>query len=230
MRPHSSAFSAGNFSPISESSIARARPMSRGKIHVEPQSGTRPMRRNAWMKYAERAHITRSPISAKLIPTAGRHAIHRGDERHRQLAQLAQERMVCGFQHRPGAARLTHVAGTRLQVRARAEAAPRARHDEASHAVLRILDLGERAHEAAQHLGRDCVHHLGMVEGEDADIAIDIEFRALEFHSLLQVSLSRLSKRAFPEKQFDDIVGLPGHRRDEQGEQGWMPSRNWIAR
>ena len=44
------AFSAGSRSPISESSIERAFPISRGNSQVAPQSGTRPMRRNACRK------------------------------------------------------------------------------------------------------------------------------------------------------------------------------------
>src|SRR6202040_3563698 len=67
-RPHSSAFSAGSRSPISDSSTARALPISRGKSQVDPQSGTSPMRRNACRKYDERAHRIMSPISAKLMP------------------------------------------------------------------------------------------------------------------------------------------------------------------
>ena len=49
-RPHASAVSAGRRSPSSDSSIARARPTSRGSSQVEPQSGTRPMRRKACRK------------------------------------------------------------------------------------------------------------------------------------------------------------------------------------
>src|SRR6185436_7671263 len=67
-RPHSSALSAGSRSPISDSSTERALPMIRGNSQVEPQSGTRPMRRKACRKYDERAHRIMSPISAKLIP------------------------------------------------------------------------------------------------------------------------------------------------------------------
>src|SRR6478736_86496 len=67
-RPHSSAFSAGSRSPISDNSTERALPISRGNSQVEPQSGTRPMRRNACRKYDERAHRIMSPISAKLMP------------------------------------------------------------------------------------------------------------------------------------------------------------------
>jgi len=48
--------------------MARARPIKRGSSQVEPQSGTRPMRRKACRKYAERAHRMRSPISARLTP------------------------------------------------------------------------------------------------------------------------------------------------------------------
>src|SRR5207248_70971 len=45
--PHSSAFSAGSRSPISDNSTERALPISRGNSQVDPQSGTRPLRRKA---------------------------------------------------------------------------------------------------------------------------------------------------------------------------------------
>src|SRR3977135_3541972 len=67
-RPHPAPFPAGSLSPINDNPPERALPISRGNSQVDPQSGTRPMRRNACRKYDERAHRIMSPINAKLIP------------------------------------------------------------------------------------------------------------------------------------------------------------------
>ena len=69
IRPQSSAVAAGSFSPSSISSIARALPTKRGSSQVEPQSGTRPMRRKASRKYELSAATTRSQARASETPT-----------------------------------------------------------------------------------------------------------------------------------------------------------------
>ena len=47
---------------------ARAMPTRCGRSHVPPESGTRPIFTNAWMKLAERAASTRSQAIARLAP------------------------------------------------------------------------------------------------------------------------------------------------------------------
>ncbi|MCG3189996.1 MAG: hypothetical protein LKCHEGNO_02548 [Burkholderiaceae bacterium] len=63
-----SASSAASLSPVIARPIALARPTSRGSSQVPPQSGTRPIFENAWMKTADRAATTRSQPSAKFAP------------------------------------------------------------------------------------------------------------------------------------------------------------------
>ena len=110
-----------------------------------------------------------------------------------------QHGMVMRFETEPASREAVLPDGCRL---ARTKAASRAGDDEASQAVFGILDLGERTHDAADHFGVDRIHHFGMIEGDDADIAFDIEFRALEFHFVLRVGQPRLSRNAFPAKGF----------------------------
>src|SRR5579862_433092 len=100
--------------------------------------------------------------------------------------------MVLSLEHRARVARSAWAAAARLQVGACAEAAPRAGHQHASHAAFRILDLAERLHQPAEHLGRNRVHDLGMVEGYDSDWTVDVEFCAFEFHGSLRLVVTAL--------------------------------------
>ena len=68
IRPQASAVGAGRGSASSASARARAGPTRRGSIHVPPESGTRPILANDWMKLAERAAITMSQARAMLQP------------------------------------------------------------------------------------------------------------------------------------------------------------------
>ncbi len=68
MSPHCAACSAVSLSPSSASPIARALPTSRGRKYVPPESGTRPILQNAWMKLADFAAMTMSHASARLAP------------------------------------------------------------------------------------------------------------------------------------------------------------------
>ena len=51
--------------------------------------------------------------------------------------------------------------------------------------ALSVVDGVERLAEAAQHVHRDRVHHLLMVELEDGDRAVDIERDVFELHGFL---------------------------------------------
>ena len=48
--------------------IARARPTTRGKNHVPPESGTSPRRQNAWINEADLAAKTKSQAKAMFAP------------------------------------------------------------------------------------------------------------------------------------------------------------------
>ena len=113
---------------------------------------------------------------------AGGRAVDRGDDRAMQVAQTAQERMECGFERRAriALARLLVVAA--LQIGAGAECAARAGQHQATHLGLLLVDGIERLAEAAQHVDRDRVHHLLMVELQDRDRAVEIERDVLELH------------------------------------------------
>src|SRR5260370_393711 len=66
--PQAAASSAGSLLPSKVNPSARALPTRRGKVHVPPESGSRPSFENAWTKLAERAAMTRSQASAILAP------------------------------------------------------------------------------------------------------------------------------------------------------------------
>ncbi len=55
-------------SPVSASPIARAWPINRGRIHVPPESGIRPILANDWMNLADLAAMTMSQASAMFAP------------------------------------------------------------------------------------------------------------------------------------------------------------------
>ena len=95
--------------------------------------------------------------------------------------------MIVRFERETRVARAPLTLRPGLQVGARAEAATRAGHEHASHAVLRILDLVKRIHQTSEHLGRDRIHDFGMVESYDADRSFDIEFCAFKFHGYLRL-------------------------------------------
>ena len=94
IRPSRAASSAPSLSPSIASPSACARPTSRGSSQVPPQSGTRPIFENAWMKLAERAATTMSQQQREVRAGAGGDAVDRGDDRHRHRADAQRERLV----------------------------------------------------------------------------------------------------------------------------------------
>src|ERR1700687_1187282 len=127
-------------------------------------------------------------------PDARRCAINRGYERDLKIANAPHKWMVERSEHEARVRRATRIAAARiarraLQIRTRAKAATLARHHQASHATLRILDLVERLHQPAEHLRRDGVHDLRMVERNDSDTSLDVEFCAIKFHASLRFVL-----------------------------------------
>src|SRR5689334_10493109 len=102
-----------------------------------------------------------------------------------QIAQLAQEGMESGFQRRT---RIAAPAGRRvaaLKIGAGAERAARAGQDHAAHLVALLVDGVERFAETAEHVHRNRVHDLLMVQLEDPDRAVDLERAVLELHRFL---------------------------------------------
>lgn len=81
--PHCAACSALRLSPSSASPIARARPATRGRNQLPPQSGTSPSLLNAITNLAERAASTISQPSAGGACASG-YAVDRADNRFRQ--------------------------------------------------------------------------------------------------------------------------------------------------
>jgi hypothetical protein len=69
IRPHSLACSAVILGASMASARARCSPTRRGRNHVLPPSGRRPMRAKACRKLADLAAIAMSAASAKLMPT-----------------------------------------------------------------------------------------------------------------------------------------------------------------
>ena len=116
---------------------------------------------------------------------AGGGTVDRGHQRAMQIAQLAQERMEAGLQRGAGIAALAGRRVAALQVGAGAEGAARAGQDHAAHLVALLVDGVERLGKAAEHVHRDRVHDLLMIEPEDPDRPVDLERAVLELHRFL---------------------------------------------
>ena len=99
-----------------------------------------------------------------------------------QIAQPPQERMECGFQRRAGVALARLLVVAALQIGAGAERAPGACDDQATDLGLPVVDGIERLGETAEHVDRDRVHHLLVVELQDGHRTVDIERDVFELH------------------------------------------------
>ena len=120
----------------------------------------------------------------------GSRSVHCRQERHFQIAQAAQEGVIGGFETRARIRRAAFIVAAPLQVGARAEAAPFARHDQAAQAVGRVLDRVHGVHQPFEHFIGNCVHDFRMVEHENTRRALDIEPYPVEIHLSLPVSVA----------------------------------------
>ena len=116
---------------------------------------------------------------------AGGGTIHRGHDRAVQLAQPPQERMKTDFQRLPGIALAGLLVVAALQIGAGAERAAGPCQHQATHLIPLVVDRIERLGETTQHVHRDRVHDLLMIELENGDLAIEIERNVLELHCFL---------------------------------------------
>ena len=99
-----------------------------------------------------------------------------------QVAQAAQERMERGFQRGAGVDLAGLGVAAALEIGAGAERASGPGDDEATHLAALLLDRIQRLAESAEHVDRNRVHDLLMVELEDRDRTVEIERDVLELH------------------------------------------------
>ena len=104
--------------------------------------------------------------------------------------------METDFQRLPGIALAGLLVVAALQIGAGAERAPGAGQHQAAHLVSLVLDGIERFGKPAQHVHRDRVHDLLMVEPENGDRAIEIERDVLELHCFLMTCVYALFRCA----------------------------------
>ncbi len=104
--------------------------------------------------------------------------------------------MKADFQRLPGIALAGLLVAAALQIGAGAERAAGAGQHEAAHLIPLVVDRIERLAETAQHVHRDRVHDLLMVELENGDRAIEIERDVLELHCFLMTCVYALFRCA----------------------------------
>ena len=187
-------------------------PISRGNSQVEPQSGTRPMRRNACRKYDERAHRIMSPINAKLMPAPAA-----GPLTEVTIGQCKlRSRRRNGWNAVSSAAPALLLPGfwllrpCRLAPVQNARPAPVMTRQRTS--ALLVVDRVERLAETAQHVDRHRVHDLLVVELQDGHRSVEIERDVLELHCFLiglwSALLVAVGRNLIFEAIFDFLGGL----------------------
>jgi hypothetical protein len=94
---------------------------------------------------------------------AGSHSVDRADDRHRQLAQLAHERIVVPGNRDREIGRLARRIDAVGKILARAKSASGAGQDQRT-AGLVVLRVGQRGEESAVHVAGEGVEPVGPVE------------------------------------------------------------------
>ncbi len=176
IRPSRSASSAVSLSPSIARPSAVPRPTSRGSSQVPPQSGTRPILANAWMKLAERRGDHQVAAEGEVGAGAGGDAVDRGDHRHRHRAHAQRQRLVEALDRGADVGRLAARLEVRRdrrigQVLAGAEAPAAAGEDDAAHGRIGGGRF-ERGGELGMHRRGEAVERFRAIEGQRPDAGL----------------------------------------------------------